>query len=183
MHLLAISRDGSVPGYDGPDTPELAEVLRHTVALYSRAGFATPWVSYLAVDGAQAVGICSFKSRPANGCVEIAYFTFPAFEGKGIATGMASRLIEIATSWPAPLSVMAQTMPQRNASHRVLQKLGFETVGTREHPEDGLVLEWRLMCRADALSQIAPHGAERQKAAFAKRELSRPSPTVIRVAV
>lgn len=149
MYLLAISEDGSVPGYDGQRSAELSEVLRHTVDLYSRVGFVAPWISYLAVDDDEPVGICSFKSRPVNGRVEIAYFTFPEFEGRGIATEMASRLIEIATSWLDPPLVVAQTMPERNASHRILEKLGFQVVETIEHPEDGAVLEWQLM-RASA---------------------------------
>ena len=150
MRLLAISEDGSVEGYDGEQNAELAEVLTHTIGLYSRVGFEAPWISYLAVDGSEAVGVCSFKSRPTGGRVEIAYFTFPAFEGRGIATAMASRLVEIATSWPERLVVAAQTMPVRNASHRILEKLGFEVVETVEHPEDGAVLEWRLARHASA---------------------------------
>jgi RimJ/RimL family protein N-acetyltransferase len=143
MDLLPISEDGSVPGYDGEHTAELSEILQHTVAFYARVGFAAPWISYLAVDGTDAVGICSFKSPPSNGRVEIAYFTFPPFEGRGIATEMASRLIGIACSGEDPVSVFAQTLPERNASHRILEKLGFEAVGTINHPEDGEVLEWQ----------------------------------------
>lgn len=148
MHLLAISEDGSVPGYDGVRTAVLSAVLQHTIDLYSRAGFSVPWISYLAVDGAQPIGICSFKSGPADGRVEIAYFTFPGFEGRGIATEMASRLIAMTEGRPDASSVVAQTAPERNASHRILEKLGFEAVGLIEHSEDGIVLEWQLVRRA-----------------------------------
>jgi RimJ/RimL family protein N-acetyltransferase len=149
MRLLPISENGSVPGYEGARTAGLSELLRQTVAFYSRVGFVIPWISYLAIEGSTAVGCCSFKSRPANGCVEIAYFTFPQHEGRGIATEMASRLVAIASSSPDPVCVTAQTLPERNASHRILEKLGFEAVGTLEHPEDGIVLEWQLV-RASA---------------------------------
>jgi RimJ/RimL family protein N-acetyltransferase len=148
MHLLAISADGSVAGYDGARTAELSEVLQHTVDLYSRVGFEIPWISYLAVDGSRPVGVCSFKSRPVNERVEIAYFTFPEYEGRGIATEMASRLIAMTTARPDVSCVAAQTMPARDASHRILEKLGFEAVGMVDHPEDGVVLEWRLTRRA-----------------------------------
>lgn len=150
MQLLAISEDGSVPGYNGEWTADLSEVLRHTADFYSRVGFAIPWISYLAVYGSEAVGICSFKSRPLNGRVEVAYFTFPAHERRGIATEMASRLIALASSQPDALCIAAQTMLERNPSHRVLEKLGFEPAGAVEHPEDGTVLEWRLMRSASA---------------------------------
>jgi RimJ/RimL family protein N-acetyltransferase len=46
--------------------------------------------------------------------------------------------------------VAAQTLPERNASHRVLEKLGFEAVETVDHPEDGMVLEWQLMPSGDS---------------------------------
>lgn len=50
------------------------------------------WGAYLAVDAGTRliVGTCAFKSRPsADGEIEIAYFTFEQFEGRGIATAMA----------------------------------------------------------------------------------------------
>lgn len=43
-----------------------------------------------------AVGTCGFKSSPDQGRVEIAYFTFPDFEGRGLATAMAGELLAIA---------------------------------------------------------------------------------------
>lgn len=150
MRLLPVSEGGSVPGFSGPQTAELSGILQHTVDFYSQIGFEEPWISYLAIDGAEPVGICSFKSRPMNGRVEIAYFTFPTHEGRGIATEMASRLVALASSQPDVRCIAAQTLPERNASHRILEKLGFEATGTVEHPEDGAVVEWRLRCRAGA---------------------------------
>jgi RimJ/RimL family protein N-acetyltransferase len=40
--------------------------------------------------------------------------------------------------------VAAQTLPEHNASHRILEKLGFWHVDTIDHPEDGTVWEWHL---------------------------------------
>jgi ribosomal-protein-alanine N-acetyltransferase len=40
--------------------------------------------------------------------------------------------------------VTAQTLPERNASHRILGKLAFRHLGIVDHPEDGTVWEWRL---------------------------------------
>jgi RimJ/RimL family protein N-acetyltransferase len=42
------------------------------------------------------------------------------------------------------LTVAAQTLPEHNASHRVLEKPGFECRGSLAHPEDGTVLEWQM---------------------------------------
>jgi [ribosomal protein S5]-alanine N-acetyltransferase len=149
VHLLAISSDGSVVGHEGVLASELSEVLQHTVSLYSRVGFEPPWISYLAVAESQPVGICSFKSPPVNGRVEIAYFTFPEYEGRGIGTEMASQLVAIANAQPMSC-IAAQTLLERNASHRVLEKLGFRAIGPVEHPEDGVVLEWQLIRRVSA---------------------------------
>jgi RimJ/RimL family protein N-acetyltransferase len=75
--------------------------------------------------------------------VEIAYFTFPGNEGRGIATRMASELVAIARQ-NGVRAVKAQTLPRENASTRILEKLGFSKAGSVRHPEDGEVWEWRL---------------------------------------
>ena len=127
-----------------PDTPEaLAETLIATAALYEKVGFHPPWTSYVAAQDGICVGICGFKSAPVAGDIEIAYFTLPGHEGNGYASRMAAFLIRIANSAkPAPV-VTAQTLPEENASARILRKLGLEMTGTVEHPEDGLVWQWR----------------------------------------
>jgi RimJ/RimL family protein N-acetyltransferase len=81
---------------------------------------------------------------PKHGRVEIAYFTFPEFEGYGFASAMAARLVTIAREHHPSVVVAAQTLPERNASHRVLEKLGFRHVDTFEQPEDGMVWKWQL---------------------------------------
>lgn len=144
MQLLTIEADGSVEGFEGQLGDSVAAVLQQTVDMYNSTGFEKPWVSYLALDGKRPVGMCSFKSPPLDERVEIAYFTFPNHEGRGIATAMASRLITLAREHSESLRIAAQTLPARSASHRVLEKLGFHSVGAVEHPEDGTVLEWQL---------------------------------------
>lgn len=144
VSLITIDHDGVPRGYTG-DLPEAtAEIFRATVKLYESVGFKEPWVCYLAVFESTPVGTCGFKSPPCNGRVEIAYFTFPEFEGRGFATAMAAQLITIAKRHQPSILVFAQTLPERNASHRILEKLGFNCVGKIEHPEDGTVCEWQL---------------------------------------
>lgn len=143
--LVPIERDGAVRDHEG-ELPEItAGVLIATVKLYDLVGFEEPWVCYLALEGSTAVGTCGFKSPPRDGRVEIAYFTFPDHEGRGVATTMASELIAVARRRDPTVSVAAQTLPERNASHRVLEKLGFVCAATIDDPEDGTVLEWRLV--------------------------------------
>ena len=105
-----------------------------------------PWISYLAVDkpNRTIVGTCAFKGGPnRDNTVEIAYFTYPDHEGKGYATAMAQALIEIALSQPQVPHIIAHTLPQPNASTKVLQKIGMTFVGDVIDPEDGPVWRWR----------------------------------------
>jgi RimJ/RimL family protein N-acetyltransferase len=143
MKLEPIQTGGTVLANLGELPPEAQAVLQATAGLYDAVGFNPPWICYIAVRGGRAVGTCGFKSPPADGRVEIAYFTFPAFEGRGVATSMAGELIQLATRTDPRVTVAAQTLPERNASHRILEKHGFTCMGAVEHPEDGTVLEWR----------------------------------------
>jgi RimJ/RimL family protein N-acetyltransferase len=140
--LTAIDRDGTPRNYGGELSEGVADVLAATADFYRAVGFREPWISYLAIVESTPVGICSFKSEPIGGRVEIGYFTFPGYEGRGIATAMAAALV--ATAEGRGVLVTAQTLCDRGASHRILEKLGFQPVGTVEHPEDGTVLEWQL---------------------------------------
>jgi len=103
-----------------------------------------PWGAYWAheTDLDAYVGLCAFKTAPnAEGAVEIAYFTFPHLEGRGAATGMALALTGKARDAGAQL-VTANTLPERNASGRVLVRSGFTFIGPATDPEDGLVWAW-----------------------------------------
>ena len=124
--------------------PQVAlPVIAGTVQIYERRGYAEPWIGYLAAEGDAWVGCCGFTAPPADGIVEIAYFTFPGFEGRGIATGMARRLIAIAREGDPSVSIIAHTLTEENASNRILKKLGFVFAGAVNHPEDGNIWEWR----------------------------------------
>jgi ribosomal-protein-alanine N-acetyltransferase len=115
-----------------------------TAALYEKVGFVPPWLGYLAVLEEAVVGICGFAAPPANRRVEIAYFTFPGFEGKGIATSMARELVDVARRADPAITVTAQTLAESNASTRILEKLGFKRSRSLIHPEEGEVWEWTL---------------------------------------
>ena len=144
ISLIPLDRDGTPRGYAGSLPEATTEVLQATAALYERVGFEEPWVGYLAVAGGRPVGTCGFKSPPRDGRVEIAYFTFPEWEGRGCASAMAAALVDVARRCGPTVLIAAQTLPERNASHRVLEKLGFLHVATLDHPEDGTVWEWQL---------------------------------------
>ena len=123
--------------------PAASEILPVTAALYRSSGFVSPWIGYLAVHDGSTVGTCAFKSAPVNGRVEIAYYTFPGFEGRGIATEMAKRLVAIARTERPGIVVTAQTLPVRNASNKILESLGFTLAGHAVDAEVGDVWEWQ----------------------------------------
>ena len=94
-------------------------------------------LGYLVVVGEsqQLAGTCSFKGPPSEGQVEIAYFTLPGYEGRGIATEMARFLLERATGMPGVTTVIAHTSPRHNASTRIMEKIGMTFAGDVQ--EDG----------------------------------------------
>jgi len=106
-------------------------------------------LGYLVVEGEsqQLAGTCSFKGPPdGTGSVEIAYFTFPGFENRGIATEMARFLIERVREDEKVRTVLAYTLPEHNASTRVLEKIGMRFAGEAE--EDGSpIWRWELTVR------------------------------------
>jgi ribosomal-protein-alanine N-acetyltransferase len=133
----------------------LQEVVRQQAALdaaghaeamsrvfYDRSGAVRPWRGYFAMDGDSAIGSCGFKGNPVNGEVEIAYFTFPPYEGQGFGTQMASSLVRLALEADPSVQVIAHTLPEANASTRILTKNGFRFAGEVMDPEDGRVWRW-----------------------------------------
>ena len=143
MLLIPIQADGSTPVPVEPGHPQLTPVLQATVALYGRKGFQPPWIGYLAVEAGEVRGSCGFAGPPENGEVEIAYFTFPEFERKGVATRMARELIRLTQPSAGDVRYIAHTLPEENPSTALLRRLGFECLGEIQHPEDGRVWKWR----------------------------------------
>ena len=131
----------------GGDPETAREMLEQTFGLLTRDPRPDPWGCYRAeLDGAP-VGTCAFKAAPdPAGTVEIAYMTFPAFEGRGLATEMAGALVRIAADGGA-LMAIAHTLPEENASNAALRRNGFAFVGEAIDPEDGLVWRWEKRLR------------------------------------
>ena len=128
------------PAFGGDEGPA-REILEQTVTLLAGDPRPAPWGSYLARLGGQAIGICAFKSAPnGDGEVEIAYMTFPAFEGRGHAGEMIALLTAIAED--AGAMPIAHTLPEENASNTALRRNGYAYAGEVDDPEDGLVWRW-----------------------------------------
>lgn len=97
------------------------------------------------------IGHAGFTKPPeADGVVELAYGIAAEHQGKGFATEAAEALVAFAFSSGLVRVVRAHTLPEPNASTRVLTKCGFEWLGEVNDPEDGLI--WRWERRAKSLS-------------------------------
>jgi [ribosomal protein S5]-alanine N-acetyltransferase len=96
MRLVGIQRDGALGRTDIVVHEPASSAIAATLQMYERRGYIEPWIGYLAVEGGVVVGTCAFTSPPVSETVEIAYFTFPQFEGHGVATRMARRLMSMA---------------------------------------------------------------------------------------
>jgi ribosomal-protein-alanine N-acetyltransferase len=149
--LLDALADNPRAAFRGPwsNAPVVAEYLgpvaKATRTLYKKRAAEFPWIGYLARREADAalVGTCAFATPPENSEAEIAYYTFPPYEGAGVGGAMARALIEIAREGDLD-AVTAKTLPQKNASNRILRRLGFDLEGPVMDEEDGEVWRWRL---------------------------------------
>ncbi len=120
------------------------EVLEATFDLYKRVGFYSPWGGYFVNDSNVIVGAAGFNGRPANNVVEISYYTFQEFEGKGIATLACQELIKIARNENPRLVICAKTEPKENASTGILRKNGFVYKKVVQDHEIGDAWLWEL---------------------------------------
>ena len=145
MQLLAVEREAGAEER-ALDLPlEAREALDATRLMYAAEGaYQPPWISYLAIVDDEACGICSFKSPPTKEGVEIAYYTFPHFERRGLGGAMARELVRIARAAAPAVPIMAETLAKESASTKILIRLGFERIGEIEDPQDGALWVWKL---------------------------------------
>ena len=89
------------------------------------------------------IGFCSFTGPPdSNGLVELAYGIAPEYQSKGLATEAAAVLVEFASRDPRVKTICAHTLPETNASTRVLEKCSFRKIGKMIDSENNLVWRW-----------------------------------------
>ena len=142
--------EGVLSGSEPSEVAALVgQVADAQLALYRRTGATAPWIGYFAREATsrEVLGSCSFVGPPQEGCVEIAYFTFPHAEGRGVAKQMAAMLLSIARTNAEASTVIAHTLPEENSSTRVLKSLGFAVIGSAIDDEAGCVWKWQLPLR------------------------------------
>lgn len=140
LQLLNLNDDFSDPKYQTEECRQLLEIYKD---YYSKKGFQPPWVAYLILNDKNVMGTCSFTEKPINGAVEIAYWTFKPFEGKGVASFACESLIHIAEKADPNVLLTAKTAPEHNASTRILEKNGFSFSGVVQDDEIGDAWLWK----------------------------------------
>ena len=110
---------------------------------------------WMMVAGDEVVGLCSYKHAPTDdGRVEIGYSVAAARRRRGYASHAIAALLDTARTDPAVRTVLAETLVDNVASHRVLVKNGFRRSGTRTDPVDGDLILWRIDLAAESFAVI-----------------------------
>ncbi len=118
-------------------------------ALAAKEGDATWGTRFFVVgDQPELVGWGGFKGPPVDGVVELGYEIAESRAGRGLATAATRAMVEEAFADGRVSTVIAHTLPEPNASNRVLEKAGFRFA--LETEEDGETV-WRFeLARVDA---------------------------------
>jgi [ribosomal protein S5]-alanine N-acetyltransferase len=149
LHLIdaALAGDDSlarVLGHDVvPGWATFREALQPTRDALAANSGSSGWGArfFVAGDPPELVGWGGFKGSPKDGVVELGYEIAADRRGRGLATAATRAMLEEAFADERVLKVIAHTLPERNASNRVLEKTGFRYEG--EAGEDGQ-LAWRF---------------------------------------
>ncbi len=126
---------------------EFPEVMQYGYEYLRANREALGWWTYLFIHAQNNVwiGCGGFKGKAdESGMVEIGYGIAPEYRNRGLATQAAQGLVDYAFSHPQIKTVEAHTLTERNASTRVLEKVGMKHVGTVRDPDDGEIWHWCL---------------------------------------
>lgn len=126
------------------NNPDCKAILDVYPDFYNKIGYCLPWIGYFAIVNDIVVGYGGFKSQPKEGKVEIAYGTVERFEGQGIGTELCRQLVLLALQADASLTITARTLPENNASGKILMRNRFEYQGMVYDDDDGDVCEWKF---------------------------------------
>jgi ribosomal-protein-alanine N-acetyltransferase len=146
LRLVPLTREEVCAMVEAASPSEKAGLSADWLARLHASTSADPWThgfSLVHRDSDIVVGKGGFKGPPTvDGVVEIAYGVAPDYQGKGYATEAAQALVAYAFSSGQVRVVRAHTLPESNASKRVLAKSGFRRIGEVIDPDDGLVWRW-----------------------------------------
>jgi RimJ/RimL family protein N-acetyltransferase len=96
---------------------------------------------FVAGDPPELVGWGGFKGPPREGVVELGYEIAESRRGRGLATAATLAMLSEAFEDERVGTVIAHTLPERNASTRVLEKAGFRFDGKAREGDHAV---WRF---------------------------------------
>src|SRR6185295_9923390 len=108
------------------------------------------WWSYLPVfkDENMLIGSGGYKGKPTkDGMIEIGYEVAEGYRGRGFATEIARALIANGLRDERVKTIQAHTLPEENASGKVLKNCGMKWVEEIIDPEDGKLWRWEIKVR------------------------------------
>lgn len=127
--------------------PHFPEAMSRGYEMLKKEPSLLGWWTYLFIHARERVlvGSGGFKGRADDaGVVEIGYEIAPPYRGRGFATEAAQGLAVYAFSHDHVLAVDAHTLPEKNASVRVLAKVGMKFQGAVADPDFGEIWHWRV---------------------------------------
>ncbi len=128
---------------EGGQTPR--HVAQRALALLQAgcaATWAVPFHIVLPANGL-VVGGCGFKGGPQRRQVEIGYAVAPAWRGCGVASAAVGQLLAEALRVGGVDQVLAQIVPDNQASMAVVSRLGFVRGDALLDASGEQVIEWR----------------------------------------
>ena len=149
LHLMeaALAGDDALAkalGYDVVDGwATFTEALQPTRDALAANPCGSVWAArfFVARDPPELVGWGGFKGPPKDGVAEVGFEIAEARRGRGLATAATRAMLAEAFADERVTAVIAHTLPECNASNRVLEKAGFRFGG--EAQEDNEVV-WRF---------------------------------------
>jgi RimJ/RimL family protein N-acetyltransferase len=140
--LLGVSAAKDWLGFDAA-----REAMSYSYEYLKTHPSALSWWTHLFIHVADKalIGLGGFKGEAnADGMVEIGYSLAPGYRRQGLATEASQGMIAYAFSHPHVRSVDAHTLPERNPSTMVLQRVGMKFLGAIHDPDDGEIWHWSL---------------------------------------
>jgi len=126
LELLDAALAGDVPGHTVvAGWASFTGALERTREALAVDPGMTEWGPRLFFADSELVGWGGFKGAPAGGRVEVGYEIAPERQGRGLATAALQAMVAEAFTDDRVREVVAHTLPERNASNRVLEKAGF----------------------------------------------------------
>lgn len=146
LELVLPSVEETLANIEAMSADEKSQLSQEWLELVRKATAPSPWIHGFSMSRSSdnaVVGQCGFKGPPnTEGIVEIAYAVDPDHQNCGYATEAAAALVALAHAHADVITVRAHTLPESNASTRVLKKCGFQYLGEVTDPDDGLVWRW-----------------------------------------